>query len=238
MGNRCRVKAGDRLLYKGKEWVVEKVNSCFDVEVRSGEEIETINSTRATTYVNRYENFKNLEIIYVSERFGITYYDREKQSYSSFIKPENFYSGWSGQFLSPKTASRIGEITEHGTIIGFSSRFGYAFRTEDGDLTAKEIGEKLKSPSSLDVGDRSYVYFVKYNDEIVYIGSGQGNRVLHVTSGTSHNYHLNKLHFSEEEVEIMIAHKNLPTNVARGIERVEIANRKPKFNSVIVDILK
>ena len=41
------------------------------------------------------------------------------------------------------------------------------------------------------------IYYAVYKNIIVYIGSGAPNRKNHVTSGTSHVYELNRLHFLE-----------------------------------------
>ena len=43
--------------------------------------------------------------------------------------------------------------------------------------------------------DKYYVYHVLFDDEIIYVGKGQGNRYKHPTSGKSHNYNLNILWF-------------------------------------------
>lgn len=42
------------------------------------------------------------------------------------------------------------------------------------------------------------VYYTTHKDKIIYLGSGLPNRYKHTTSGTSHVYDLNRLHFSEE----------------------------------------
>lgn len=40
-----------------------------------------------------------------------------------------------------------------------------------------------------------YVYKVYHNDELVYVGKGQCQRVKHVLSGASHNKNLNELYY-------------------------------------------
>lgn len=43
--------------------------------------------------------------------------------------------------------------------------------------------------------NKFYIYKVYHNEEIIYVGKGQGNRYQHVLSGASHNKHLNKLYY-------------------------------------------
>lgn len=47
----------------------------------------------------------------------------------------------------------------------------------------------------------SYVYGAKVCGELVYIGKGIRDRIDHCNSGVSHNYLLNKAHFSNKDIE-------------------------------------
>ena len=46
------------------------------------------------------------------------------------------------------------------------------------------------------MGNEYYVYQVKLGEEVVYIGKGNGDRIKHATSGSSHNFSLNEAWFS------------------------------------------
>lgn len=74
------------------------------------------------------------------------------------------------------------------------------------------------------------VYIVKYTDIIVYIGSGTPTRPKHATSGVSHCYALNKLHFEGKIVDIEIAAQGLTTEQARAEEARLIQELKPEGN--------
>lgn len=76
------------------------------------------------------------------------------------------------------------------------------------------------------------VYAAKYNDEIVYIGSGVNGRERHCTSGCSHVYALNKLHFSKEYVEIVVLGRFNTKEESLKVETSLIIEHKPKFNTV------
>lgn len=76
------------------------------------------------------------------------------------------------------------------------------------------------------------IYYTTYKDVIVYIGAGQPNRYKHTTSGVSHVYQLNKLHFTDPE--------NVNTTILKGCVSLEealeeetklIKEFKPKFNN-------
>lgn len=76
------------------------------------------------------------------------------------------------------------------------------------------------------------IYYTTYKDVIVYIGAGQPNRYKHTTSGVSHVYQLNKLHFTDPE--------NVNTTILKGCVSLEAALEeetklikefKPKFNN-------
>ena len=40
-----------------------------------------------------------------------------------------------------------------------------------------------------------YVYRVFFQDQLIYVGKGKGDRVKHVLSGCSHNKHLNEVYY-------------------------------------------
>ena len=48
------------------------------------------------------------------------------------------------------------------------------------------------------------VYICKFEDSVVYIGSGSLNRHKHCASGTSHVYELNEIHFSSERDKLSV----------------------------------
>ena len=48
------------------------------------------------------------------------------------------------------------------------------------------------------------VYVVTFNDVPVYVGYGLLGRHKHTVSGVSHNYDLNKLHFTEDNLKINV----------------------------------
>jgi DNA-binding Lrp family transcriptional regulator len=73
-------------------------------------------------------------------------------------------------------------------------------------------------------------YTVRHNDSIVYVGEGRKGREKHVTSGCSHVYELNRLHFSNEQVivEIESEHSSKDEALAREEELIEMY--RPKYN--------
>jgi hypothetical protein len=77
-----------------------------------------------------------------------------------------------------------------------------------------------------------YVYAATYNNEIVYVGKGQDNRWLHCTSGVSHVYELNKLHFEGKEVTVEIIKEDMTADEAFKFERELIEKINPPFNKV------
>ena len=76
-----------------------------------------------------------------------------------------------------------------------------------------------------------YVYIARIDGEIVYIGKGTGNRFEHVNSGVSHNYFLNKSHFSGVVADIEIYQKFELESDALSLEASLIALHKPKWNN-------
>jgi len=43
--------------------------------------------------------------------------------------------------------------------------------------------------------NKYYIYKVIHNEELIYVGKGQGERYKHVNSGASHNKQLNELYY-------------------------------------------
>lgn len=64
----------------------------------------------------------------------------------------------------------------------------------------------------------SYVYFATVNDEIKYIGKGEGSRWKHCISGASHLRELNKDLFSGKEVAVYIMKDNMTSQEALRLE--------------------
>jgi len=76
------------------------------------------------------------------------------------------------------------------------------------------------------------VYVVRFENEIVYIGSGIKDRYNHCTSGTSHVYELNRLHFEGKIVDVQVLKRNLTKQESMVIEKELILYHRPKFNKV------
>ena len=75
------------------------------------------------------------------------------------------------------------------------------------------------------------VYIVKLKQTIVYIGSGRLNRHKHATSGISHVYALNKLHFEHDGlVTVHIMAENLSQERSLELELELIKHYKPPYN--------
>lgn len=68
------------------------------------------------------------------------------------------------------------------------------------------------------------------NEMIIYIGSGQHNRHKHCTSGCSHVYELNKMHFNNEPFHTKLLHVNLTKEKSLEIEKKLIDTHQPRFN--------
>lgn len=76
------------------------------------------------------------------------------------------------------------------------------------------------------------VYVVKLEDEIVYIGSGLKDRYHHCTSGTSHVYDLNRLHFEGKVVDVQVIKTHITKQESLVIEKELILRHRPTFNKV------
>ena len=78
------------------------------------------------------------------------------------------------------------------------------------------------------------VYIVTIKNKVVYIGSGRaGVRHKHVTSGISHNYMLNKIHFTKpNSMTVTVLYDNLTQERSLELELELIKEYQPVFNSV------
>ena len=78
------------------------------------------------------------------------------------------------------------------------------------------------------------VYIAMVKKTIVYIGSGRaGVRHKHVTSGVSHNYCLNQVHFKNpKSITVIVLHSNLTQERSLELEMELIKEYEPVFNSV------
>jgi hypothetical protein len=77
-----------------------------------------------------------------------------------------------------------------------------------------------------------YVYIVrsKTSRQIIYVGKGIGRRLQHVNSGTSHNYYLNKFHFSGEIGVIEVFKDGLTEAESFKLEKELIQTHQPYCN--------
>lgn len=76
------------------------------------------------------------------------------------------------------------------------------------------------------------VYVCKFEDEVLYVGQGVSGRHNHCTSGISHVYELNKLHFKGVEVSVDIVHIDMRQEKVLELEKKLIYELQPKFNTV------
>ena len=75
-----------------------------------------------------------------------------------------------------------------------------------------------------------YVYVVKLGNEIVYVGSGKGDRYKHVSSGRSHNESLNLLYRQGISVVQEFEYEGLTELTARVLEQELIDKYQPVYN--------
>lgn len=76
------------------------------------------------------------------------------------------------------------------------------------------------------------IYYATHNNKIIYIGSGLPSRFRHVTSGTSHVYGLNRLHFLEpDSVKVEILKGLTSAEEALKEEQELVLRFKPEFNN-------
>lgn len=77
-----------------------------------------------------------------------------------------------------------------------------------------------------------YVYLILDEDgELVYIGSGKGDRYLHAASGKSHNYELNAMHFKGVDMFATFFIEGISKEDSMRFEAELIAFYNPVANS-------
>jgi len=97
-------------------------------------------------------------------------------------------------------------------------------------LNAKQYPVSVTKPKKDKLLTKYLVYAAKYNNEIVYIGSGVNGRENHCLSGCSHVYELNKLHFKREVVSILVLGRFNEKEESLVAEKALIVEHKPKYN--------
>lgn len=78
-----------------------------------------------------------------------------------------------------------------------------------------------------------YVYFAICDSDVVYIGSGKGDRYKHVNSGTSSCWLLNKLYFQNKTIICVRVVKGLTKEDSMSIEQILVESIKPLGNKSI-----
>lgn len=78
-----------------------------------------------------------------------------------------------------------------------------------------------------------YVYFAFCNSDVVYIGSGKGDRYKHVNSGVSSSWYLNKLYFDNETILCVRVVKGLSKDFSLIVEQLLIEAIKPLGNKAV-----
>ena len=79
------------------------------------------------------------------------------------------------------------------------------------------------------------VYVCKHDDEIVYIGQGTQGRHKHCTSGCSHVYALNKLHFEGCYIAVKVISMFETREESLAYEKSIIISHQPKYNTVFAN---
>ena len=79
------------------------------------------------------------------------------------------------------------------------------------------------------------VYVCKHDDEIVYIGQGTQGRHKHCTSGCSHVYALNKLHFEGCNIAVKVISMFETREESLAYEKSLIISHQPKYNTVFAN---
>ena len=76
------------------------------------------------------------------------------------------------------------------------------------------------------------VYMCKFQDDVLYIGSGKIGRHTHCDSGISNVYGLNRLHFGgvELDVKVLKTFKNQKDSIDEEVRLIKLYS--PKFNKV------
>ena len=81
-----------------------------------------------------------------------------------------------------------------------------------------------------------YIYYVVYKDVVIYIGKGKDKRYLHTTSGTSHVYELNRLHFTEPgSCKVDIAIRLDEDKDVSYLEKLLIKQCRPYCNNALLE---
>ena len=76
------------------------------------------------------------------------------------------------------------------------------------------------------------IYYTTYKNIIIYIGCGLPTRYKHTTSGVSHVYDLNRLHFTDpSNVQTTILRGCISEEEALEVEKELILKFKPSYNS-------
>lgn len=78
------------------------------------------------------------------------------------------------------------------------------------------------------------LYHCRYKGEVVYIGQGARGRHNHCTSGCSHVYELNRIHFLEgtDDLEVEVVAEFKSKAESEEAERIEIQRYRPIYNKV------
>lgn len=81
------------------------------------------------------------------------------------------------------------------------------------------------------------VYICKFENSVVYIGSGGLNRHKHCKSGISHVYELNEIHFSSERDKLSVAVVEFFNNKSDSLayERDLVLLYQPTYNKAILN---
>lgn len=102
------------------------------------------------------------------------------------------------------------------------------------NTSKKDIWESLINNTDLPENNYFEVYVVRgVKGECLYVGEGKKNRHLHTTSGRSHVYELNKLHFEGYTLSVTVLHICGSKSEATRLESELIISLKPVFNKRI-----
>lgn len=80
-----------------------------------------------------------------------------------------------------------------------------------------------------------YVYVGTLDIEVVYVGMGKADRLLHLNSGTSHVYKANEAHFKGQSIIVTKVAENLSREEALTVERKLIEEGQPAWNLTYTD---
>lgn len=112
----------------------------------------------------------------------------------------------------------------------------------DYENNVKWILHSLGYPShtrDLQTGDY-YLYLALDGDNLVYVGQGKGDRWKHVTSGTSHNKELNRMHFCGQNIYVHTLFDRISQEDSLKLEKLlirllnPVANTKDKIKNSFV----